>query len=189
MSLQSTSGAASALAARAKSSNLFSWQTLFSTTLTTNSTGFGGWTTVCRIEPAATTGIAGGTKLRVRCVASTAADLNVVTWRIGHAAAAGDAYDFDGTQQPILRGGTFPQTIANTSFVCDEITYSYDPSKALLLALSFDTTSSLRRSGTITNTSSYQKNASNDANTTDKSGYSAATGMHCFDLIEIYAPV
>ncbi len=160
------------------------WQTAWSGSLTTNTTGFSGWTTVARFEPALFSFSGSMARLRVSAHTTSGTTINHIFF--GHAAASGDDYDFDGSQVEQLFGGSQGITLSAAQTVLgDDMPFTFDHTKAFLVAISFGA-SAIRRTGNLTNISSYQRNLSNDAGTTDKSSYSNATGVQCVDLIEVF---
>ena len=111
---------------------------------------------------------------------------------VGHAAASGDSYDFDGGQQELLFSASsgFSITTTDTTLLSDELTFSFDASKDLIIAFHMDTgTYDDPAVDTVkTNWTCWYKVA-NEPGVTDVTGYTEqAAGFDCvgIDLVEIF---
>lgn len=92
---------------------------------------------------------------------------------LGHAAAVGDVYDFDGSQVQVLFSGAAGGTVGVGGLESDTTVFNFDPTKNVVVAIYFSGASSPPRDSTSTGYGVYYK-AGDDAATTDASGYSAS---------------
>lgn len=165
------------------------WQTLWSGSSTQNTTGYNGWTVIQRIDPSVYASIVGTpTKIRVEVTAPTSGQMVVHSFYVGHDGT--DAFDFDGNQVQLAIGGNTAPTISTSTVVTtDAANFTFDPAEPLLIAASFNGTTSLRR-GADTGKSGYQRNIGADAGTTNKSGYTAVGSptLAFISKIELYVP-
>lgn len=162
-----------------------SWEIAASATLGSNSAGWSGFTLRQRIASAAISNT-GGTKVRVTFVASTAGGFVIGNAYIGHQAASGDAYDFEATPtQLTFNGGNAGATVsAGSSIVSDEITFTIEASKNLIISMYFSGTSAVR-SGNNGSWQAYYKNA-NDAVTVNATGYTTGLSTYAVSLVDAY---
>lgn len=165
------------------------WRTTMSQTLNNNTTGYGGFT--IRQWFAAGVISLSGNPVRVRLTPTTTGLNTILTGiYIGHAAGAGDAYDFDGAQVQVLFSGSGSVTLTagGASVTSDEIGFALDETKNLIVSMQHAATSSVRDvSGLGANYVSYQK-AGAEAATTNVTGYSTLSGtLTVCDLIEVFA--
>jgi Concanavalin A-like lectin/glucanases superfamily len=165
------------------------WRTAWLNPLTAQTTGYGGWTVIQEFTTLGGVGIRGASKLRFRFNASLAAATSIVNCYIGHAAAAGDAYDFDAaTITQVTFGGAAGFTLAAAGIiVSDAITFALDNTRPLLCAFLFSPTSSVRRN--IAGPERYwQKNTAgvSETATADKTGYgSPIASIQLIDRVEV----
>lgn len=164
------------------------WQVTGSATLNANQTGWGGYTIVQAYNAGGLS--LSGSFVRVRFVpVSSGNNVTINACYIGHAAGAGDAYDFDGTQVPltVASSGSFALTAGGASVTSDTIAYPLDETKNFLIAMNLSATADLRRlSGAGANYNQYFKAASADASTTDKTGYTnSGNFVYVVDQIEV----
>jgi len=172
-----------------------SWAVLYSRTLNTNS---GGWTNYTHRQVVGTSTYEGaapatGSQLRVTIQSSTT---DGVTWDkvyIGHAAASGDASDFDGTQVQVLFSGVPGGTIAagGVSLTSDPVTYAFDKTRPLVISShisgSGGTSNSLRALDPATGFT-FGFKSGDFAATTDDTGYTESPDQLVgFTRVEIYA--
>lgn len=119
----------------------------------------------------------GLSKVRVTFESSSAQALTIDAAYIGHAAAAGDAYDYESTPTQLLFSGSGGFAISSgTQKVSDEVAFSVQSSKNLIIAyhVSGDAThDDVRAKATQTGFTSYYKSA-NEAGTVDVTGYSTS---------------
>lgn len=142
--------------------------------------GQNGFTQVQRFEVAGLTLPPNGiTMVRFTFQAGAAEGLIITNAYVGHAAAAGDAYDFDTTPTQITFGGlAFATIAAGGVVVSDWIYFAYNKTSALLVAYyigggtSDDT---IRYKTGLANVNHYSK-AANDAATVNKTGYATNAG-------------
>lgn len=166
-----------------------SWQTVYSKALTTNDSGWGDFTSRTIIPASALADIAGGTKVRVTVSGHSASASGILASYLGHAAGAGDAYDFDGNQvqMKLATNGAF--TIpANADTLLDEANFTYDGTKNLIFAIAFGADGFARREAQTG--ASVQFKSGSDAATTNASGYAEAFAntVHFVFKIEVFAP-
>jgi hypothetical protein len=174
--------AASAVGANANAT----WHTVASSNPTVNGVGFGSVTTRQTIAAANLSNI-GGAKIRITLKAGSTGGFITDACYIGHAAASGDAYDFESTPtQVTFGGGNAGATVAiNTTVLSDEITFTLQNSKALVVAIHFGTSGVIARASSQTGWQAYNKSA-NDASTVDATGYTTSNVVNCLTLVEAY---
>lgn len=120
-----------------------------------------------------------GSTVRVTFVAGASEGVTIDGAYIGHQAGAGDIWDFDGGQVRItFNGGSNGVTIAaNDTATSDEISFSLDETKNLVVATGIaNNTSSdtVRRATSATGFNSTNKASANgEEGTTDVTGYSS----------------
>jgi pentapeptide repeat protein len=133
--------------------------------------------------------------VRIRARPTTTAGNNFVfdNWFIGHQAAAGDDYDFDGNQVRITWGGQNGLTLVpNTADIySDIIAFPLDVTKAVIIAYDgpAGTSRSVRNrpAGTFTGINLRFKTGVQEASLTNKSSYSTSNGrLDIINLIEAY---
>lgn len=149
--------------------------TLYSQTLNADSGGWNGYTSVLRFETAALTLPTDAiTRTRVRFEAGAGEALTITDSYIGHAAAAGDAYDFLDTPVQLLWSASATIAIsAGTTATSDWASFVYNKTSALLIATYIGGGTSVdtyRYKASVSNFDSYFKNSS-DAATVNKTGY------------------
>lgn len=162
------------------------WGTAFSTTLDMDEGGWTGYTGVTILDAVVVT--RSGSKVRVTFTAAMTHDSVLAKAFLGHAAASGDAYDFDGGQVQLLFSGSPGVTVPMaTSVVSDEATFALDETKNVIIA-AFLSSDFLRFAAGVTGASSYYK-LGDDAATTNKSGYTIAphAGATYIPKIETFA--
>ena len=108
---------------------------------------------------------------------------------IGHAAGAGDAYDFDGAQVQVLVGASGSFSVLTASdVVSDEINFSLDETKNVIVSLHIN--SGFSSNGTYkaadANQVGYSKSGSDESSTTNVSSYSADNGPVYIKKIEVF---
>lgn len=149
-----------------------SWTTAFSQSLSADNSGWSGFN--MRQVLNSTLLSASGSLVRLTLQAANAAGCSIDGIYIGHAAASGDAYDFDGGQVQLKVSGSGSFSIsAGASVVTDAATFALDQSKNLVIAAHFNATSSIR-SVSASNATNYFKSAANETSTSDVSGYTSA---------------
>lgn len=167
-----------------------SWNVIKTISLPLDTGGYGGETIVQRYAAGALSHA--GSKIRFRFVPTSAqgSNLDITAAYVGHAAAAGDPYDFETTPTQILVGasGSFTLTDGGPSVVCDDTTFALDISKTLLVsfqAAGFPN-GGIRYVAADANGELYQKTGA-DAATVNKSGYSdTGTYYVIIDQIEAF---
>lgn len=164
------------------------WSTTFEHTgWTGNSNAWNGAN--LRQQFAASVLSASGDKVRLTLRSSSVAEgAKVAAMYIGHAAGAGDAWDFDGTQVQVTVGGATSWTIpANSTVLTDAITYAFDEAKSFIVAAFFDDSANdnLRSSSGLANTNAYSKTAASEVSTSNVTGYSNGGGLRMIEKIEV----
>ena len=120
-------------------------------------------------------------KIRVR---ATSANVDISSLWIGHQAASGDVYDFDGNQAEVtFSGGSGCSPTAGTYVDSDNISFTLDITKKLVIAFHLNTLANAPR-GTMTGATSHYKTAADESGVTDVSGYSAYNSNQSF-MIDI----
>lgn len=116
----------------------------------------------------------GGSAVRVSFKASATEIGTILNAYIGHAAAAGDAYDFETTPVQLLFSGASSVAMGlSAEAVSDEAAFVIQPSKNVIVAyrMSTDATrDSHAKNVAATGCTTYYKNA-DDAATVNKTGY------------------
>lgn len=162
------------------------WQTTYSRAFTSNQSGLGGTNLRCVIG-SSDLAFSGSNKVRVTLVAATAAGFVLDAAAIGHGAASGDTYDFDGAQIALtFAGGNAGVTCsANSSVLSDEMTFALNNTKNFVVAAHFSSGSTRIVSAAGT-TDSWQKTAASEVLTSDVTGYSDFGGFNWLvSLIEV----
>jgi len=157
-------------------------ETLYSQTLNANNASLNGITFVQRFNVAALT-LPSGTiaTMTVRFEAASVTEGLIVTNAyIGHAAAAGDAYDFAATPVQLLFSGAANVSIGvGATATSDAAAFAYDKTNPLLIAWyvggGTSQDSARERTGLGSDIIRYNKTA-NDAATVNKTGYSTVSG-------------
>ena len=155
------------------------WQTVHSLSPATNNPGWSGYTLRQLLAVGAYSGgPTTGTKVRITLDASTVASAIIDACYVGHRAGAGDPYDYDGNQVQILFSGAAGVTVAAGSpRLSDEITFSFDKTKDLIIGVHFSGVSAIRQSIALgANYTAYDRSAINDAGTTNTTAYNVGSG-------------
>lgn len=95
---------------------------------------------------------------------------------IGHAAASGDAYDFDGTQVQVLFSASAGGTVSVGGLTSDEITYSLDETKNLVVAIYLASATTVPKHAIGSGETCYYCSG-DDAATTNTGGYSTSASQ------------
>lgn len=163
------------------------WTTTFSATLNVDSDGWNGVN--LRQQFAAAALSTSGGLVRITFQAGSSQDATISSCYLGHAAGAGDAFDFDGTQVQVTVGGSISFTIpANSSVLSDLIPYTFDETKSFIVAAYFNggTSHDMIRANTgLANTTKYEKTAADETATANVTGYSSAAGCRLINKIEV----
>lgn len=156
-----------------------SWETTFSASLSSNSPGWNGFNHR-QVFGAGNLSVS-GTKVRLtlRAASSTEAAQIASMW-MGHAAASGDPYDFDGTQVQVTVGGntTFTAPI-NTDYVIDEIVYPFDETRPFVVAYFFNNAAAdIVSQALVSGCTSYTKSMANETSLSNATtGYTVASNV------------
>jgi hypothetical protein len=165
------------------------WVTTFSQTLNLSSTGWNGFN--LRQHLADTLLAESGTKFRITFQGNHLSEnADVDSCHAGHAAGAGDAYDLDGTQVQVTVGGSATFTIPqNATIVSDEIAYTFDETKAFIVALHFNNSAAdnIEGAASVTGATAYSKSAASETGTANVTGYSStASAVRAIQKIEVF---
>lgn len=169
-------------------SHIAAWQTNAqpSTSPSGNNAGWNGYTLRMRINAA---GLAngGGSKVRVTLQAGSSAGFTIDGCYIGAGASTGDVEDFETTPtQLTFNGGSAGVTVTTgNSIVSDEIAYSVDITKRLIVSMHFSATSAVGI-GTDINWRSHIKSGVSEAATVDVTGYSLGSSTYCLSKVESF---
>jgi len=168
------------------SSVSLSWQVNASTTLGVNGTGFGNTTVRQRISSAQISNT-GGTKVRVTFKAGSTGGFGCDAAYIGHKAASGDDYDFESTPTQLTFGGGNAGATVSTgaTVLTDEINFTVQSGKDLIISIHFTTSGTVSRSTSATAWQAYRKSAS-DAATVNATGYTTSDAADCVTKVESY---
>lgn len=168
-----------------------SWQTVFSTAMAGDSSGWGGYNLRQAIGSTLLTAIS-GTKVRVTLEAAFALGFSMDFCEIGHVASSGDPYDFNpALLVPLTFGGGNPGvTLApNTSVLSDAVTFAFNPAQNFIVAMHFSGAvgaSSLHVKTPLTGAVGYYKSAASEVSVADVSGYSiGSSALYCVSKIEV----
>jgi len=160
------------------------WQTTFSQALGTDSTGWQGFNLRQWINSSLLS--VSGSNVRLTLQAHSAAPCTIGDIYIGHQAAAGDAYDFDGNQAQIKVAGSGSFTITSgSSVVTDSAVFSLDKTKNLIVAVYFSigSASSVSSANAVSNVAAYFTSGADEASVSNAaSGYNGA-GNNILELI------
>jgi hypothetical protein len=161
------------------------WTTIHTSTLSSDS---GGWNNFnLRQWLPDTFYSTSGNQVRLNLEAGSAESATIGGMYIGHAAAAGDAWDFDGTQVQVLVGASGSFVVpAATTIVTDAIDYAFDASKAFIIAMHFNggTSSDTVRAGSVPlGANVYSKSGTSEVSTSNVTGY--ATGGNQLRLVKL----
>jgi hypothetical protein len=110
------------------------WHDVYTQTLPNDESGWGTYTIVTKIPSTAISH--GGSKVRLTLQSNTTDDSDIANMYIGHAAASGDAFDFETTPVQVLfsSNATAVVTRSGSDIVSDEAVFALDNSKNLLVA-------------------------------------------------------
>lgn len=175
-----------------------SWRTLIDWTADTTgtNTGWNGYTMRHLYKVAASAGYAGlgsgGTKIRIQLRGGQTTGLAINNAYVGVAAASGDLYDFETTPTQILWSGSSSVSVGaltNTA-LSDETLFTFDGSKALIIALHFNGASNLLTTvdgnpGSAGATQYYQA-ATDSSATVNASSGQASTLAYAISKVDIY---
>jgi len=151
---------------------------LAAVTFNSNEVGWFGYT-IRVLIPASELLVSGG-PTRITLEASAGGSCNFGACYVGHGASSGDVYDFESTPVQLTVGGSGNFTIlAGATAVSDDIAFTLDETKPLLVAGYFPTNPTVLRYVAYTGMASYYKNAS-DASTQNATGYTTGTANRLY---------
>lgn len=127
------------------------------------------------IQPAELTGF--GSSVRATLMGPSSGGISIGKAYVGHAAASGDVYDFDGNQQQLFFGGS-PGGVWSgfTPVVSDWIDFSFDSARPLIFSYWVNAASYEARTSPGSNYAYYYK-LGDDAATTNATGYTSAGNL------------
>ena len=153
-------------------------------TADTDVAGWNGWT-LRQVINSAQLSNSGDTKIRITMEAGAAEGFAVNAAYVGHAAAAGDAYDFETTPVQLQVGASNSWTIsAGAQQVTDSATFTLNTSKNLIVSIQCNSATDTSRSKvTQTGWQSYSRNAL-DASTVNTTGYASGNAVQLVVKVE-----
>lgn len=167
------------------------WQTALDVTLTTNDiSGTGLTLRVAFSLDSLTTPTGTPTKIRITIEGSSTTGCTFDNWYVGNQASSGDAYDFAASPTAITwDGGSSSKTIsAATSYLSDEINFSWDTTKGLVFSCYISTGSGGGRRGDPAGTVGTYYKSANEPTTVDATGYTLhSTQTWWVKKIEVFA--
>lgn len=168
-----------------------SWVTTYSVALNIDSANWNGNNLRQFVNSSQTSD--SGSRVRLTLESGSGAEgASVSEAYIGHAAGAGDSWDFDGGQVQILVGGLGAFTVpAASSVVTDEVVFAFDHTKHFLMAFHFNNAShdTLRGRNATSSVNVYFKAAASEVSVSDVTGYSTtASAIRFVNKIEVFQP-
>lgn len=164
------------------------WSTAFSKALST-STFLGANINVRQLITSSNLSL-GGTKVRVTLQAGSTGSATIDHAEIGHADASVNPWNFDGGQVAVtFASGSAGVTIStNTSVLSDEITFTVDNTKNLIIAVHLSSSSAIETKSSVTGATAYTKSSSaSEVSTSTVTGYtSTASAVYLVNLIEVF---
>lgn len=159
----------------------------FAQALNANSAGWDNNTLRMRFEAAALS--TSGNAVRITIEASSAAGFVIDHMRIGHAAGAGDAYDFASTPTVLtFDGGNAGVTVGTgATKTTDIISFALNEASALIIAVHFNGTSAIRSRQSVADVDSFFKAGADDTGTVNATGYTpnVSGGLRLINRIEV----
>jgi hypothetical protein len=169
-----------------------SWYTLYTRTITGAG---GGWSNANLRQVVPTAAYDGsvpstGGQLRVTLQSDAFGGFSWTSVYVGHAAASGDPYDFDGTQVQLLFSGSASGSVAiDSSIVSDAVNYAFDKTKPLVIAM-FVTGSGRTcqlNSGVTGFVTNIKTTGGDNSAVTDATGYSVTSDvLSAFPKVEVW---
>ena len=161
------------------------WLASATATFTQNSNAWNGFT-VRQVIPSSAISNVGGTATRVTFHSGGLSGCVFDAAYIGHAAAAGDAYDFESTPVQLLFSGSGGATMGiNVSLVSDSCSFIIQSGKNIVISAHFSGVSEIKASTSMTGWQGYYKNAS-DAATVNATGYSSGLTDYFVENVESF---
>ncbi len=149
-----------------------SWQTTYSKVLGSDESGFSAYGIRQVIQSSDL--LVSGSKVRVTINGSNAgAGYSISSSAMGAGAAAGNTYNYDGTQVALTwNGGSASVTGASGSVtVSDEIVYALDKTKNFVVAFFFNSTTTLAYAANTGSTQGFYKSGANTVINTTETGF------------------
>lgn len=164
--------------------------TLYSAALNGDGGGWNGYTMVVRFPASVLTLPSGSiTQMRVTIEAGSVEGVTITNAYIGHRAGSGDVYDFATTPVQLLWGGSGTKAIAaGVQEVSDWAIFAYDKTTDLLISAYTNGGASVdtyRRLVTATGVFTYERAATNEAGTVNKTTGYTATSNHNLGIAKI----
>lgn len=164
------------------------WFTTFSQSLGSNNAGWNGFNLRTVIPASMLT--TSGFKVRMTMEPSSITEgAQIDSMYIGHAAGAGDAYDFDGTQVPVTYLGNTSWLIGpGGTYLTDEITYDFNEAKAFIVAMHFNSAANdIIRVNALVGANYYHRLAASEVSVSNVGGYTLVPNAVAFiNKIEVY---
>jgi len=178
-----TAGTAAGIGSAAGVGTAVPWVVTFSQTLDLDSLDWNGYNMRQVIEAAALS--QSGTKVRLTLQAANGQGAQIGAIYLGHKAASGDPYDFDGNQVQVTVGASPTFTItAGTSVVTDPVVFTFDNTKDFIVAIYLNNSAAddVRGRNVVTNAMNWYKSTANETATSNVTGY-ANIGVSSLRLV------
>lgn len=164
-----------------------SWQTVLTVNIASASAGWNGYT-FRQWFNFASYAVSGGTQIRATLKGPSGGNMVIDNCFIGHAAAAGDAYDFESSPTRLQFGGVNGITLTGgASSISDAVSFVLNPAKHLIISAHFSATTSLAFLTATANHQGYYKSAVSEAGTQNVSGYTTWASSGVVSKVEIFA--
>lgn len=163
-----------------------SWLDTVSVTMAATSASWAG--NLRQLIPAANVSTSGNrARITFKGGATGTENASVGACFIGHGAPSGDAFDFESAPTQVLVGASGAFTVnLNTEVVSDEITFSVDETKPLLISVFFDSAANDTVGSAVPGFgTAYFKGGANDSTTLNATGYSGSSGFRLVRRVEV----
>lgn len=161
------------------------WVPQWAVTLDRNEFSWGGYT-MRSVLPALAQS---GTKIRLTVGGFSPSAWDVLAMYVGKKAASGDYYDFAATPQHALLSGSGTFSGTTTDVLLDELTGTYTAGDQLVVAVAFNSPSSIGRSNSTAPANSIFYVAGNDAATVNAGVYTPNnTGFGLIKQLDLWVP-
>lgn len=163
------------------------WYTLVEPTLTADASGWANYTTRTIIDKSVFGISIPASKMIMHISASNTTGTTLTKLFVGHAAATGDAYDFESEPTQLLTGGSPSAVMGAGGSAIFEGNFAFNPAKNLIVSAHCSSNYIRRRPGPIAGYTNYYK-AGDDAATVNATGYTAngnAGAIYSFTKIEV----
>ena len=164
------------------------WQTVFSANTSGTESGWGGYTIVNVMAAANHTYSGLGSKIRVTLDVPASGNGQYGPVYVGHAAARGDTYDFDGNQVKLTFSAADTITpSAGSVLITDEVNFSFDGSKNVVCRFTGTGGTLSHVNPGPTGVSGYYNNSTASVGTTDVPFWTAYGARTYIKKIEVFA--